>query len=108
MLNQWFKLALLAFVGIIVASLAVGAISGFDNTLAPTPGIQGINSGLSTDHNPAAGGNHSPGGQWGPGYAPGPGTQNNYQQSPDMQMNMQDKQNNNMGGMMMGKMKGMM
>ncbi|MFZ5639794.1 MAG: hypothetical protein ACOY4Q_03785 [Bacillota bacterium] len=60
MLNQWFKLAILAFVGIIVSSLAISVISGFDNQTATAPGIHGTAGSPNTGHNAGPGGNHTP------------------------------------------------
>jgi hypothetical protein len=128
-LNQWFKLAILAFVGIIISSLAIGVLSGFDNQAASAPGIYGTagspnanhNAGSGGTHTPAAGsaqgsnyavnGNvnpgHGPSGYPGTGYGPGPWMQYNMQQNPGMQMNpqgnmqgMQNQQDPMGGGMM--------
>ncbi|MFZ5639791.1 MAG: hypothetical protein ACOY4Q_03770 [Bacillota bacterium] len=131
MLNQWFKLALLALVGIIVASLAVGVVSGFDNSLAPGTGIHGSTGGSNTGHNAGPGGNHAsdpydnggtygntaapgygpagnhgPNGQWGPGFGPGPWAQNYGPQAPNGmgQQNPMGGMQDSMGGMMNDKM----
>lgn len=59
MLNQWFKLAILAFIGIIVSSLAIGVVSGFDNQSAAAPGIHGTAGSSNAGHNAGTGGSHT-------------------------------------------------
>ncbi len=130
MLNQWFKLAILAFVGIIVSSLAIGAVSGFDKQPDPAAGIYGAPANPNAaGHNTTAGGNHNPAaganqgfgsnhgapangtyGQPGPnvnhgpsgqGYGPPAWAQYYMQQRPNGQMNMQGNMQGMGGGMMM-------
>lgn len=74
MLNQWFKLAILALVGIIVSSLAIGVVSGLDKQSAPAAGIFSLTGGSNGNHNAGADGNHGPDANDPYGY-PGPNTQ---------------------------------
>jgi len=112
-MNQWFKLAVLAFVGVIVSSVTLGVVSGSEKQPDPAAGIHGTAGGSNANHNAGTGGTHGtdangnygtdgnvvpgygpyygqPGpngyrGPWGPGYGP-------EMQQPNPNMNTQGNQ----------------
>jgi len=57
-MNQWFKLAILAFVGIIVSSVTLGVVSGFEKQPDPAAGVHGTAGGPNANHNAGTGGTH--------------------------------------------------
>lgn len=80
MLNQWFKLAIIAFVGIIVSSLTLGLVSGINKQSDPAAAVHGTGGGTGTNHATTTGtgagagatGNHGANtpGNVAPGYGP--------------------------------------